>query len=74
MIGTTLQVACNGIAMLIVGRLINGLCVGVTSSQVPVYLAEISKKEKRGSILCIQQWAIEWGMLIMYVNKSQSGS
>ncbi|KXL51589.1 hypothetical protein M433DRAFT_140534 [Acidomyces richmondensis BFW] len=66
MIGTTLQVACNGIAMLIVGRLINGLCVGVTSSQVPVYLAEISKKEKRGSILCIQQWAIEWGMLIMY--------
>jgi sugar porter (SP) family MFS transporter len=66
MIGTTLQVACNGIAMLIVGRIVNGLCVGITSSQVPVYLAEISKKEKRGSILCIQQWAIEWGMLIMY--------
>lgn len=66
LIGTTLQVACNGISMLIVGRFINGMCVGVTSSQVPVYLAEVSKKEHRGSILVIQQWAIEWGMVIMY--------
>ncbi|KAJ6007714.1 hypothetical protein N7540_011690 [Penicillium herquei] len=66
LIGTTIQVACNGEAMLIVGRLLNGFCVGITSSQVPVYLAEITKKEYRGSILCIQQWAIEWGMFIMY--------
>ena len=64
--GTTLQVACNGVAMLVVGRFINGICVGITSSQVPVYLAEISKKEHRGSILVIQQWSIEWGMVIMY--------
>jgi MFS family permease len=52
--------------MLIVGRFINGICVGITSSQVPVYLAEISKKEIRGSIIVIQQWAIEWGIFIMY--------
>jgi MFS family permease len=45
---------------------INGLCVGITSSQVPVYLAEITKKEKRGSIIVIQQLAIEWGILIMF--------
>lgn len=52
--------------MLIVGRFINGICVGITSSQVPVYLAEIAKKEHRGSIIVIQQWAIEWGIFIMY--------
>ena len=52
--------------MLVVGRFINGICVGITSSQVPVYLVEISKKEKRGSIVVIQQWAIEWGIFIMY--------
>ena len=52
--------------MLIVGRILNGITVGVTSSQVPVYLAEISKKEKRGSIIVIQQLAIEWGILFMF--------
>ena len=52
--------------MLIGGRLINGICVGITSSQVPVYLAEIAKKEKRGSNIVIQQLAIEWGIFIMF--------
>jgi len=66
LLGTALQTACNGIPMLICGRFINGICVGITSSQVPVYLAEISKKETRGSIIVIQQWAIEWGIFIMY--------
>lgn len=52
--------------MLVAGRFINGICVGITSSQVPVYLVEITKKERRGSIVVIQQWAIEWGIFIMY--------
>ena len=66
LLGTAIQVACNGYGMLIAGRIINGICVGITSSQVPVYLAEIAKKEKRGSIIVIQQLAIEWGILIMF--------
>jgi len=66
LLGTALQTSCNGIGMLVAGRFINGICVGITSSQVPVYLAEISKKETRGSIIVIQQWAIEWGIFIMY--------
>ncbi|CZR58457.1 related to high-affinity glucose transporter [Phialocephala subalpina] len=66
LLGTSLQTATNGIAMLICGRFVNGICVGITSSQVPVYLAEIAKKESRGSIIVIQQWAIEWGIFIMY--------
>ena len=52
--------------MLIVGRAINGLCVGCTSSQVPVYLAEIAKREIRGKVISLQQWAIEWAMIILY--------
>ncbi len=66
LLGTALQASCNRIGMLVAGRFINGICVGITSSQVPVYLAEISKKETRGSIIVIQQWAIEWGIFIMY--------
>lgn len=64
--GTAVQVSTNGIGMLIAGRILNGVCVGITSSQVPVYLAEIAKKEKRGQLIVVQQLAIEWGILIMY--------
>ena len=64
--GTAVQVSTHSRAQLIVGRVLNGVCVGITSSQVPVYLAEIAKKDKRGSIIVIQQLAIEIGILIMY--------
>lgn len=64
--GTAVQVSTHSIGQLIGGRFLNGICVGITSSQVPVYLAEISKKDKRGSIVVIQQLAIEFGILIMY--------
>jgi MFS family permease len=66
LLGTALQTACNCIGMLIAGGFINGICVGITSSQVLVYLAEIAKKETRGSIVVIRQWAIECGIFIMY--------
>jgi MFS family permease len=59
-------VSCKDFGQLIAGRIFNGVCVGITSSQVPVYLAEIAKKDKRGSIIVIQQLAIEWGILIMF--------
>lgn len=66
LVGTAVQVSCKGYGQLIAGRVLNGVCVGITSSQVPVYLAEIAKKEKRGSIIVIQQLAIEWGIFIMF--------
>ncbi|KAI8719005.1 MFS domain-containing protein [Fusarium sp. LHS14.1] len=66
LVGTALQVAVNGFGMLVAGRFLNGVCVGITSSQVPVYLTEIAKRERRGRIIIIQQLAIEWGILIMY--------
>jgi len=64
--GTSVQVSCNGWGMLIGGRVLNGVCVGITSSQVPVYLAEIAKHDKRGAIIVIQQLAIEWGIFFMF--------
>ncbi|KAK3321763.1 general substrate transporter [Apodospora peruviana] len=66
LIGTSVQVACKNYGQLIAGRVLNGFTVGITSSQVPVYLAEIAKAEKRGSLVIIQQLAIEFGILIMY--------
>ncbi|KAG4030203.1 hypothetical protein MFRU_013g02220 [Monilinia fructicola] len=66
LIGTAVQVSCKNYGQLIAGRILNGVCVGITSSQVPVYLAEIAKKERRGRIIVIQQLAIEWGIFIMF--------
>ena len=64
--GTAVQVSTRGRGQLIAGRMLNGVCVGITSSQVPVYLAEIAKHNVRGSILVIQQLAIEVGILLMF--------
>jgi sugar porter (SP) family MFS transporter len=52
--------------MLIVGRLINGLSVGICSAQVPVYITELAPPSKRGRLVGMQQWAITWGILIMF--------
>jgi hypothetical protein len=41
--------------------------VGICSSQVCVYLAELAPSRIRGRVVGIQQWAIEWGILIMYL-------
>ncbi|KAF2140698.1 uncharacterized protein K452DRAFT_327499 [Aplosporella prunicola CBS 121167] len=65
-IGCVLVAATNGIAMLIVGRFINGVCVGICSAQVPVYISELAPPSKRGMVVGAQQWAITWGIMIMF--------
>lgn len=53
--GAVVQCACNGRAMLIFGRAVSGVGVGVASSVVPVYQSEISPKEIRGRVVSLQQ-------------------
>ncbi|KAL9117484.1 MAG: hypothetical protein Q9187_005981 [Circinaria calcarea] len=65
-IGSILQAAANGIPLLITGRVISGICVGIASTVVPIYQAEIAPKEIRGRVVSLQQWAITWGILIQY--------
>jgi len=65
-IGSILVCASQNIAMLAVGRIINGLSVGICSAQVPVYITEIAPPSKRGRLVGVQQWAITWGILIMF--------
>lgn len=59
-VGAIFQTACNGIAMLCVGRVIAGLAIGIASAIVPVYQSEIAAKEIRGRVVSLQQWAITW--------------
>ncbi|KAI1912602.1 high affinity glucose transporter [Ophidiomyces ophidiicola] len=65
-IGSAIVCASQNITMLIVGRVLNGLSVGICSAQVPVYISELAPPSKRGRLVGCQQWAITWGIMIMF--------
>jgi MFS family permease len=65
-IGSIIVCASQNIGMLVVGRFINGLSVGICSAQVPVYVSELAPPSKRGRVVGAQQWAITWGIMIMF--------
>lgn len=50
----------------IVYRIIGGIGVGLASMLSPLYIAEISPANKRGKLLSMNQFAIIFGMLIVY--------
>ncbi|KAH7309662.1 MFS sugar transporter-like protein [Stachybotrys elegans] len=64
--GSALQSGALNIAMLCAGRAIAGLGVGISSTVVPVYQAEIAPRDIRGRVVSLQQCAITWGILIQY--------
>ncbi|MCJ1374905.1 hypothetical protein MMC20_006138 [Loxospora ochrophaea] len=53
-VGGACQTFCNGMPMMIVGRIIAGLGVGALSTIVPVYQSEISPPHNRGKLACIE--------------------
>jgi len=65
-VGCIIVCAAQNITMLIVGRVVNGICVGICSAQVPVYISEVALPSKRGRLVGMQQWAITWGIMIMF--------
>ncbi|KAF2653057.1 high affinity glucose transporter [Lophiostoma macrostomum CBS 122681] len=65
-VGSIIVCASQNIGMLIAGRFINGFSVGICSAQVPVYVSELAPPSKRGRVVGAQQWAITWGILIMF--------
>lgn len=52
--------------MLVAGRIISGISVGLSSAVVPLYQSEITAPSIRGRIVSLQQWSITWGILIQY--------
>ncbi len=44
--------------MLVVGRIISGISVGLSSAVVPIYQSEITEPSIRGRIVSLQQWLV----------------
>ncbi|KAI0292625.1 general substrate transporter [Multifurca ochricompacta] len=65
-IGSILQCASVDRGMLITGRVISGISVGIASAIVPLYQSEITAPSIRGRLVSLQQWSITWGILIQY--------
>ncbi len=47
-------------------RIIGGVGVGIASMVSPMYIAEIAPPDKRGSLVGLNQFAIIFGMLVVY--------
>ncbi|KAK9428329.1 general substrate transporter [Lipomyces doorenjongii] len=65
-IGSSLQAASTGVPMLIIGRIISGVCIGLTSALVPIYQSEIAPRKIRGRAVSLQYFAIGLGTVIQY--------
>jgi MFS family permease len=65
--GTALAVVAPGYGLLLAGRAITGIAVGVASSMVPIYLSEIAPPDMRGRFVTLNQVMITSGIVVSYV-------
>jgi MFS transporter, SP family, galactose:H+ symporter len=65
--GAVICAAATSPGMLIVGRIIVGLGIGLSSGTVPVYISEVSPADARGWTVSLFQLAITIGILLAYV-------
>jgi SP family arabinose:H+ symporter-like MFS transporter len=72
-IGTVLCANCTSFALLVAGRLISGLALGLVSTLVPLYLSEISPATWRGRIVSGNQIMMALGILMCLLCQLQHG-
>ena len=66
-IGALLSAAAGSVAMLLAGRLLIGIAIGVASMLTPLYLAEIAPAASRGAVTSLNQLCITLGILVSYL-------
>lgn len=63
-LGCALQGGAVAMSMLMIGRFIAGAAVGILTSTIPLYAAEISEPRYRGLQSGLLQWFLSWGFLV----------
>ncbi|KAG0127533.1 general substrate transporter [Tuber indicum] len=64
--GAAWQALSNSVAIMVLGRIIVGLGVGVGSLIVPLYISELSPPSHRGRLVIVNVLFITFGQLIAY--------
>ncbi|KAL5344191.1 hypothetical protein ACLOAV_010839 [Pseudogymnoascus australis] len=62
--GCALQAGSTSLGMLIAGRILAGFSIGILTSTIPMYCAEIAPAEHRGALAGLLQWMLSWGFLV----------
>jgi sugar porter (SP) family MFS transporter len=65
-VGTTICVIAGDDFVLIVGRVVVGIAIGVASFVVPMYISEVAPPQARGAMTSLNQLAITVGVLVAY--------
>lgn len=63
-LGCALQGGAVNIPMIIAGRLIAGMAVGLLSAIVPMYSSELATSEDRGKLSGLLQFMLSWGFFV----------
>ncbi|HWZ53814.1 MAG TPA: sugar porter family MFS transporter [Candidatus Acidoferrales bacterium] len=66
-LGAVLCAAATSVTILIAGRIIVGLGIGLSSGTVPVYISEVAPADARGWTVSLFQLAITLGILLAYI-------
>jgi sugar porter (SP) family MFS transporter len=67
LVGTVVTAVAPDVSVLVAGRAVVGLAIGLSSSIVPVYIAEIAPERARGSYVALFQLAITAGIFGAYL-------
>ena len=65
--GALISAVAPNVILLLLGRFLVGLAIGVASMLTPLYLAEISPARDRGAIVSLNQLCITGGILVSYL-------
>jgi MFS transporter, SP family, galactose:H+ symporter len=65
--GAVIAAIAQDVVILLIGRFLVGLAIGVASMLTPLYLAEISPASDRGAIVSLNQLCITGGILVSYL-------
>ena len=66
-IGTLITAFATNVTMLIIGRLLVGVAIGIASYTAPLYIAEIAPPKHRGALVSLNQLTVTIGIFISYI-------
>lgn len=65
-VGSVIQTAAVDYAMLVIGRLIAGVAIGMLSMVAPLYMSEVAPPAIRGTLLVLEEWSIVFGIVLSF--------
>ncbi|AWN73217.1 sugar porter family MFS transporter [Legionella anisa] len=66
-LGTVLCAITHDFILLLIGRFIIGICIGIASYIAPLFIAEIAPPNRRGTLVLINGLTITFGQAIAYL-------